>query len=219
MNATVTVRPFVGVNTDRNPMVVIKVRTTRVVSTPHLKGKIEAIDRFVAERDRDKPHQRDEKGHCIRESQAYNPQGILGLIDELRQRGYVFTGMVHKILPEHVVGGGRKPKVFHAYAFRFELPLQAKLRGEKNPVFDEMKGDLFTLLENLVHDRNMHAMMAYANPIMNGNGAPTGLEWLSVNIVDHDAHFTKNPKKNGNSRSQWWNKKYVGKAPKVFSSR
>lgn len=193
-SANANVRPFVGINADRNPMLVIKFRTTRVVSTPHLKGKIEEMDRFVAERDRHLPRPKEEKGRIIRESEQYDAKSIFAVIDELRQRGYLFTGLMHKILPEHV-GGGRHSKIFHAYAFRFELPLQAKLRGEKNPVFDEIKGDLFTLLENLVRDRNMYAMMAHANPIVNGEGQKTGLDWLSVNIVDRDAHIVKNGKK------------------------
>lgn len=195
MNASANVRPFVGINADRNPMLVIKFRTTRVVSTPHLKGKIEEMDRFVAERDRHLPHTKEERGRVIRESQKYDAQSILAVVEELRQRGYLFTGMMHKILPEHVEGGGRKPKIFHAYAFRFELPLQAKLRGEKNMIFQETKGDLFTLLENLIRDRNMYAMMAHTNPITNEVGAATGLSWLSVNIVDYDAHVAKNGKK------------------------
>jgi hypothetical protein len=184
-------RPFVGVHPERNPMVVIKFRTKRAVTIPSLAGKMEELEKFTSESEQGKSGSG--KNNTIRPSQEYDKGSIVALIDELEQRGYMFTGTSHRILPRHT-GNGRRSEIFRSYAFRFELPLHAKLlRGEKrDPVFQEIKGQLYTLLESLIHDRDMHAMKAYANPVVS-DGKKTGLRWLSVNIVDRDAYFAQKP--------------------------
>ncbi len=205
-------RPFVIVNKEKNPQVVIRIRTKREISAPSIQGAVNSLKKTVSEKERleaKKKRTRQERGWCIRQSEGYKEGRIRSLIDELRDKGYDFVAMVPKDREEHV---GRHSEIFHVYEFHFMLSWHMEMQGIKiEPTFSAIKGQAFTLLENLLHDKTMYAMEAYANPVVNGETV-TSLSWLCINIVDWDAYEAK---KKGFDRSANFKRKYSPHYPKT----